>query len=218
MMLMLGAPAMVGLIVLAGPIVELVFERGSFSPEDTRQTAAALAFYAPGLLGYSAVRITVPCFYALGSSLTPTLISVASVALNIVLNVVLVDRIGYRGLALGTSIAALVNAGLLFHFLRRRLGGLDTRRLLVAFAKIAVAAGLMGAAVPGIHAALLESWPGAGLLARAGARRPQHRGEDSSSSRRARACCGSGSGTTRSGMSSAGSARPQPAGSARGRD
>ncbi len=166
MMLMLGAPAMVGLIVLAGPIVELVFERGSFSPEDTRETAAALAFYAPGLLGYSAVRITVPCFYALGNSLTPTLISVASVALNVVLNVVLVDRIGYRGLALGTSIAALVNAALLFHFLRRRLDGLDTRRLLVAFAKIAVAAGLMGAAVPGIHAALLESWPGAGLLAR----------------------------------------------------
>lgn len=166
MMLMLGVPAMVGLIVLAGPIVELVFERGSFSADDTRATAAALAFYAPGLLGYSAVRITVPCFYALGSSLTPTLISVASVALNIVLNVILVERIGYRGLALGTSIAALVNAGLLCGFLRRSLGGLDTRRLLVAFAKMAVAAALMGAAVAGIHAALLESWPGAGLAAR----------------------------------------------------
>ena len=166
MMLMLGVPALVGLIVLAGPIVELVFERGSFSADDTRATAAALAFYAPGLLGYSAVRITVPCFYALGSSLTPTLISVASVALNVVLNVILVERIGYRGLALGTSIAALVNAGLLCGFLRRRLGGLDTRRLLVAFAKMAVAAALMGAAVAGIHAALLESWPGAGLAAR----------------------------------------------------
>lgn len=166
MMLVLGAPAMVGLIVLAGPIVELVFERGSFSPDDTRETAAALAFYAPGLLGYSAVRITVPCFYALGSSLTPTLISVASVALNIALNVMLVERMGYRGLALGTSIAALVNAGLLWYFLRRRLGGLDTRRLLVAFAKISVAAGVMGAAVPGIHAALLEAWPGAALAAR----------------------------------------------------
>lgn len=166
MMLMLGVPAMVGLLVLAGPIVELVFERGSFSADDTRATAAALAFYAPGLLGYSAVRITVPCFYALGSSLTPTLISVASVALNVVLNVILVERIGYRGLALGISIAALVNAGLLCGFLRRRLGGLDTRRLLVAFAKTAVAAALMGAAVAGIHAALLESWPGAGLAAR----------------------------------------------------
>ena len=166
MMLMLGAPAMVGLIVLAGPIVELVFERGSFSPDDTRETAAALAFYAPGLLGYSAVRITVPCFYALKNSLTPTLISVASVALNVVLNVLLVERIGYRGLALGTSIAALVNAGLLYYFLRRRLGGLETRQLLVAFAKVSVAAGLMGIAVPGIHAALLESWPGAGLVAR----------------------------------------------------
>lgn len=166
MMLMLGVPAMVGLIVLAEPIVELVFERGSFAADDTRATAAALAFYAPGLLGYSAVRITVPCFYALGSSLTPTLISVASVALNVALNVILVERIGYRGLALGTAIAALVNAGLLCGFLRRRLGGLDTRRLLVAFAKMAVAAALMGGAVAGIHAVLLESWPGAGLAAR----------------------------------------------------
>ena len=166
MMLTLSAPAMVGLIVLACPIVELVFERGSFSPDDTRETAAALAFYAPGLLGYTAVRITVPCFYALRNSLTPTLISVASVALNIVLNVMLVERMGYRGLALGTSIAALVNAGLLLYFLRRRLGGLDTRRLLVAFAKIAVAAGVMGAAVAGIHAALLDAWPGAALAAR----------------------------------------------------
>ncbi len=166
MMLMLGAPATVGLVVLAGPIVELVFERGSFSPDDTRATATALAFYAPGLLGYSAVRITVPCFYALGNSLTPTLISVASVTLNVILNVMLVERMGYRGLALGTSIAALVNAGLLGYFLRQRLGGLDTRRVLTAFVKIAVAAGCMGAAVPGIHAALLAAWPGATLAAR----------------------------------------------------
>ena len=135
-------------VQVIGPVVDVAFEEQKLPPI------------------YSAVRITVPCFYALGSSLTPTLISVASVALNVALNVILVERIGYRGLALGTAIAALVNAGLLCGFLRRRLGGLDTRRLLVAFAKMTVAAALMGGAVAGIHAALLESWPGAGLAAR----------------------------------------------------
>lgn len=168
MMLMLAVPATVGLIVLATPVVGLIFERGSFSGADTAATAAALAFYAPGLLGYAAVRIAVPCFYALGSSATPTLVSVASVALNVVLNLALVERMGYRGLALGTSIAALANAGALCWLLRRRLGGLDARRLLVAFGKISAAAALMGAAALGVHAWLLEIWPGAALASRLG--------------------------------------------------
>ena len=166
MMVMLTVPAMVGLIVLASPIVELIFERGSFAPSDTSATATALAFYAPGLLGYAAVRITVPCFYALRNSITPTLVSVASVVLNIILNLILVQRMGYSGLALGTSIAALVNAVVLLYLLRRRLGGLDTNRLLVAFGKISIAAAMMGAAAFGVHQSLLSVWPDANLLAR----------------------------------------------------
>ena len=166
MMLMLSMPALVGLIVLAGPIVALIFERGSFEASDTAATAAALAFYAPGLVGYSAVRITVPCFYALGSSLTPTLVSVGSVALNIILNVVLVQVMGFRGLALGTSIAALANAGALIFFLRRRLGGLDIDRLMIAFVKIAVAAALMGMVTLWVHETMLNIWPHTDTLAR----------------------------------------------------
>ena len=145
MMLIFNVPAMVGLIVLAQPIVELIFERGSFLPSDTTATAAALIFYAPGLLGYSTVRLAVPCFYALQNSLTPTLVSMSAVGLNIVLNLILVKIIGHRGLALGTSIAALVNALTLLYLLRRRLGGLDVGRLLLTFLKISIAAILMGA-------------------------------------------------------------------------
>lgn len=168
LMLMLTIPAMVGLIVLASPIVGLVFERGSFAASDTAATAAALAFYAPGLLGYSAVRIGVPCFYALKDSVTPTLVSIASVALNIVLNVILVRHMGYRGLALGTSIAALFNAALLFYLLRQRTGGLDSGRILVAFVKISLAAGLMGATALSVHVWLLGVWPGADLFVQLG--------------------------------------------------
>ena len=164
MMLMLIVPALVGLILLAEPIVHVIFERGSFQPADTAATAAALAFYAPGLLGYSAVRIVVPCFYALRDSVTPTLVSVAAVVLNLVLNLILVQWMGYRGLALGTSIAAIANAALLCYVLNRRIGGIGGGRLLAAFWKIAVAAGLMGAAVVAVQGGLETAWPQPGLL------------------------------------------------------
>ena len=65
-MLVLNVPATFGLIVLATPIVRLLFERGRFLPADTAATAAALRFYAVGLVGYSAARIASPAFYALG--------------------------------------------------------------------------------------------------------------------------------------------------------
>ena len=168
LMLAVNVPATVGLIALGVPVVQLIFERGSFTPEDTAATAAALLFYAPGLAGYSAVRIAVPCFYALGSSVTPTAISMAAVTLNIVLNLLLVERMGYRGLALGTSIAALANAVILLAVLRRRLHGLDLHRVLTVFAKITVASAAMGAAACMTHGRLLEAWPGAELVTRLG--------------------------------------------------
>ena len=151
LMLMFQVPATVGLIVLAKPIIELIFERGNFLPSDTTSTAAALLFYAPGLIGYSAVRILVPCFYALRNSLTPAFVSMGVVGLNIVLNLILVQLIGYRGLALGTSIAALTNAFVLLALLRRHLNGLDLDRILISFVKISVAAMAMGLCALTVH-------------------------------------------------------------------
>ena len=168
LVLVVNVPATVGLVVLGGPIVELIFERGSFTPEDTAATAAALAYYATGLVGYSAVRIAVPCFYAQGSSVTPTGISMAAVSLNIALNLVLVELMGYRGLALGASIAALANAIALLAVLRRRLHGLDLPRVLLVFAKTAAASAAMGAAAWMSHELLLDIWGGTGLVARFG--------------------------------------------------
>ena len=166
MMLVLNVPALVGLIVLAEPIVGLIFERGSFLPSDTASTTAALVFYTPGLVGYSAVRIAVPCFYAMRNSLTPTLVSIGAVVLNIVLNLILVRVMGFRGLALGTSIAALANALVLLMLLHRRLGGLEVGRILETGAKIVVAATLMGGAVWTCHAWLIDILPGADLVRR----------------------------------------------------
>ena len=144
MMLMLNVPATIGLIALARPIIEFLLEHGRFSSHDTAGTAAALMFYAPGLVGYSAVKIASPSFYSLGDSRTPVIVSVLSVGLNLALNLMLVRVMGFRGLALGTAMAALFNAGALLVLLRRRLGGLDERRLGIALSKILIASALMG--------------------------------------------------------------------------
>ena len=159
LMLIFNVPAMVGLMVLAVPIVELIFERGNFLPSDSVSTAAALSFYAPGLIGYSAVRIALPCFYALRNSLTPAFVSIGAVGLNIALSLILIQIIGFRGLALSTSIAALINALVLLILLHRRLGGLELDRIMIAFVKISVAATVMGVSVSMTHEWLLGLRP-----------------------------------------------------------
>ena len=146
MMLMLNVPATVGLLVLATPIVRLIFEHGQFTPFDTAATSAALMCYAPGLIGYSTVKLVSPAFYAMGNSRSPVLASAASVAFNVALNLALVRWLGHRGLALGTAAAALLNAAVLLVLLRARLGGIEGRRLLTATLKIFAASMAMALA------------------------------------------------------------------------
>lgn len=167
LMLMLNVPATVGLIVLAHPIISVLLERGHFRPHDTAATAAALIFYAPGLLGYSAVKIASPSFYSLRDSRTPVTVSVISVLVNLGINLALVRVIGYRGLALGTAIAAIFNATALLWLLRRRLHGIDGRRLGMSFMKIAAASAAMGLAAHYSVAWMASEWPSARLIVRA---------------------------------------------------
>lgn len=147
MMLMLNIPATAGLFVLATPIVRLIFEHGRFTPTDTAATAAALAFYAPGLVGYSVVKLVSPAFYALGNSRIPVIASGASIGVNVVLNLFLLRALGHRGLALGTAVAALTNAGILLFLLHDRLRGIDGARLITTVAKISLASVIMAVAV-----------------------------------------------------------------------
>jgi len=165
LMLMLNVPATVGLIVLARPIVSLIFEHGRFTAADTAATAAALAYYAPGLVGYSAVKLISPAFYAMGNSRIPVIASGASVLLNIGLNLMLVRTLGHRGLALGTAMAALLNAGILLWLLRARLGGLEGRRTLKAIAKISFASVAMAVAAYYAERALHIPFGGRDVLA-----------------------------------------------------
>jgi putative peptidoglycan lipid II flippase len=127
------------LAVLAKPIVALVFEHGKFTAFDTVQTANALTAYAIGLAGYGAIKVLSPAFYALNDARTPMLISLGSIAVNYVMNSLLVNRFGHVGLAFSTSAVALVNFLLLALFMRRRLGRLDGRRLGAAILRICTA-------------------------------------------------------------------------------
>ncbi len=151
LMMALNVPAMFGLMVLAEPIVRLLFERGRFLPSDTASTAAALRFYAVGLVGYSAARIVSPVFYAIGRSRVPVAVSLGSIACNIAGGFLLSRFLGFRGLALSTSIAALVNGGMLFWLLRSPLRGLDEGHLFLTLVKTLVAAGVMAVTAFGVE-------------------------------------------------------------------
>lgn len=156
LMMVLSIPSIVGLIVLARPIVELVFERGAFDVSSTMKTAAALAFYAPGILGYSIVKIVSPSFYSMQDSRTPVTVSLVTIAVNLALNLWLNSIMGFVGLALGTAIAANVNAGLLMYLLAKRIGGIESAAIVVTFGKITVASAIMGLAAYYGHAWLLS--------------------------------------------------------------
>jgi putative peptidoglycan lipid II flippase len=117
------------------------------TPHEALMSAAALAFYAPGLAGYSIVKLASPSFYALRDARTPVTVSVISIVINLGLNIWLFRLMGFRGLALGTAIAATVNALLLLALLSRRIDGIDGARVLTAFLKICAASAIMGVAV-----------------------------------------------------------------------
>jgi putative peptidoglycan lipid II flippase len=164
LMLMLNIPATFGLLALATPIVRLLFERGRFLPSDTASTAAALQFYAIGLVGYSATRIASPVFYALGRSRVPVAVSTASMAINIVAAFLLVRAAGFRGLAFATSLAALANGGALLMLLRKHLHGFEGRRLAAATVKVFAASVVMAGVAAEVARSLTDIAPEARVM------------------------------------------------------
>jgi putative peptidoglycan lipid II flippase len=147
-------PASIGLAVLGGPIVAALFERGQFGPDSVRQTAYALTFFSLGLAGQAATALLVRVFYALQDVMTPLKISLAVIAVNLATNVVLVHLLAQGGLALGTSIAATLNAVLLGRALRGRLHGLEGRALLQTARRALIGVVPMGLVAAGVAYAI----------------------------------------------------------------
>jgi putative peptidoglycan lipid II flippase len=138
---------------LAGPIIAAIYQHGRFSAHDTAETALALQAYAVGLAGYAAIRVVTPCFYALGRTRTPLWISVIGIGLNLALNLLnaRVLGLGHAGLALITSIVALVNFTQLIVALSRSVDLGSLREWAWFLARCLVAAAVCGASAWGIN-------------------------------------------------------------------
>jgi putative peptidoglycan lipid II flippase len=135
----LTIPSTVGLVVLASPIVALLYERGAFTAVDTQATARALSYYSLGLVAYTGVKVLAPAFYALGAARVPLVASALAVAANIVVILVSYESLRFRGVALGLAIGSVVNMLALGVLFERRIGGLRGHGLAASLGRMLLA-------------------------------------------------------------------------------
>jgi putative peptidoglycan lipid II flippase len=143
--LLMTIPASVGLMVLAEPIISVLYQHGRFSAFETAESAGALRFYAIGLCAYAALKVLVNAFYALDKRKTPMVVSFVAVALNLVLNWIFTRQLGWghRGLALSTACVASSNFLILYFLMRSHLGRLESRAMLTLLTRVALASALL---------------------------------------------------------------------------
>ena len=144
---LLSIPAGVGLFLLAEPITRLLFERGNFLPDDTRRVAWITMFYAAGIWASCASPVVIRGFYALCDFATPVRIGVWMVGLNLAMNLTLIWPLAEAGLALSTTVAAMIQFLLLLACFSRRRARLDWRRLAATVVRTVAATAAMGMVV-----------------------------------------------------------------------
>ncbi|MEO6656047.1 MAG: murein biosynthesis integral membrane protein MurJ [Pyrinomonadaceae bacterium] len=172
-------PSACGLIVLGEPIIRLIYERGKFDATSTSMTAAALAGYSIGLTGYAAIKILSPAFYALNDAKTPMMIAIGSIAVNFIGSYFLRDWFshygvtpetphgyGHVGVALATSIVAIVNFLALAMLMRKRIKRLNGRDVIFSFMKITAASAVLSAVCYATYHFLLSRYGASGLTLR----------------------------------------------------
>jgi putative peptidoglycan lipid II flippase len=151
--LFMSLPSSVGLIVLGLPIIQVLLEHGAYSLDSALNTSVPLAFFAIGLIGLSVIEILTRSFYALRDSKTPVTVSVVQFIFKIALSLLLIQAAGWGlqwglgGLALATSIAAILEAFVLLWLLQERLGNFELRKLGVFAARVLLASLAMGLAL-----------------------------------------------------------------------
>ncbi len=144
-------PCCVGLIILSTPLVNILFKHGKFDDRAVYMTSLSLIYFCVGLPFYGIRDVFNRALYALNDTKTSTINGVIGVVINIILNLTIVRFIGLRGIALSTSIAAIVCAFLLANSLRRKIGGINGREILKSTFKIAAASLIMGIVVYGVY-------------------------------------------------------------------
>jgi putative peptidoglycan lipid II flippase len=153
-------PASVGLIVLAEPIISVLYQHGRFGVHETTESAGALRFYALGLCGYAALKVLVNAFYAIDRRKTPMVVSFIAVGLNLALNWIFTMRLGWghRGLAFSTACVATSNFLILYLLMRAHLGRLESRAMAALLARVALASLVLLAIAWGGGHFLLADW------------------------------------------------------------
>jgi putative peptidoglycan lipid II flippase len=151
---LLTIPSTLGLIVLAEPIISVLYQHGRFGAHETAQAAAALKFYAVGLVAYSAMKVLVPAFYAMDRRKTPMHVSFVAIGVNLVLNWLFTFQLGlgHRGLAFSTGCVALINFAILYWLMLRETKRLETRALVSLLLKLTIPCALLvGICWAGMH-------------------------------------------------------------------
>jgi putative peptidoglycan lipid II flippase len=158
--LFLTVPSTIGLMLLARPIISVIYEHGRFTPEMTAQTAAALQYYAIGLAAYSALKVLTPAFYAIDRRKTPMMVSFLSIAMNLLLNWIFTFqlKLAHRGLALSTGLVATINFLILYALMRRHAQGLETGLLLASLGKIGIAGVALALCCWAANGSVLAGW------------------------------------------------------------
>jgi putative peptidoglycan lipid II flippase len=154
-------PAALGLIVLAQPIISVLFERGEFTQGDLVRTAGAMQFYAVGLLGLAASIVLTRCFFATRDARTPVIVASAVMVLNVACSALLVRQFGINGLASANSLSSLTEAVVLVAILRSRVGAMDGEMIGASVVRIAAAGAAMAVSAWATNAIL---WHAAGTI------------------------------------------------------
>lgn len=141
--LFLSVPATIGLLVLRGPIVSLVYERQAFGVDSRSAVARVLAFYALGLCAHSGLEVLTRAYYSLHDTRTPVMVGVAAMLLNVVLSLVLRQPLREGGLALANTVATWIEFALLWFIFARRLPGLTLRPLVPGTLRVGLASLVM---------------------------------------------------------------------------
>ena len=141
-----GLPASLGLVLLAERLTALLFRHGAFDAADATQTAAMIAYYGAAVWAYGGLLIVHRGFYAVGDRQTPLRVGLVAVGLNLTASLTLIWFIGGKGLALGTSIAAVLQVTLATWLIQQRIGGFEVRGLVSTIGRAVVATALMGTA------------------------------------------------------------------------
>ena len=140
-------PAMVGLLILNRPIIQVLFERGVFDAQSTSMSASCLFFFAFSLPFISGVKILAPAFYSLKDTKTPVVVAFFVMLSYISLSLILMPPLRVGGIALALSLSSVLNFILLFILLERKIGGIEKREILVSSIKSTFSAAGMGVAV-----------------------------------------------------------------------